>query len=204
MVLGSTGQVGAFLPHLLGESGFDCVSLNRQEADLSNPQEILKKLNELKPFWVINAAAYNQCCQIRNRKKLKPSLDQRRSTGDFGAMVQKIRHSIYSLFNRLCFWRSRNQNLIVKPMSPNPLNAYGRTKLEEGEASIVAAGGRSLIFRTSWVYAPKKGPTFLLTMLKLGREKEELNIVNDQWGAPTYARDIAQLTVLAMAKYARR
>ena len=79
-----------------------------------------------------------------------------------------------------------------------PVNVYGRTKLE-GERSVMAAGAAHLIFRTSWVYGPR-GRNFLLTMLKLGRERKELKIVDDQHGAPTSARLIAEATAGAVAR----
>jgi dTDP-4-dehydrorhamnose reductase len=71
-----------------------------------------------------------------------------------------------------------------------PLNAYGRSKLE-GERQVLAASGRNIILRTSWVY-DAEGVNFLNTMLRLGREKETLNVVSDQFGAPTYANDLAE------------
>jgi dTDP-4-dehydrorhamnose reductase len=80
----------------------------------------------------------------------------------------------------------------VETDQPNPLNAYGATKLA-GEEAIQAVGGKYLIFRTSWVYGPH-GNNFLLTMLRLARERESLSIVDDQFGAPTTAIELADAT----------
>ena len=80
---------------------------------------------------------------------------------------------------------------------PNPLNVYGRSKLE-GERAVQASGARHLTLRTSWVYA-SRGHNFLLTMLRLGAERPELRVIDDQRGAPTWARDIADATVRLLA-----
>ena len=82
--------------------------------------------------------------------------------------------------------------------TPNPLNAYGRTKLE-GEEAIAASGCQYLIFRTSWVYA-SHGSNFLLTMLRLGRQKPELRIIDDQVGAPTSAKELSRGVAAVLGK----
>jgi dTDP-4-dehydrorhamnose reductase len=86
----------------------------------------------------------------------------------------------------------------VETDEPNPLNVYGQTKLA-GERVIQEVGGRYLIFRTSWVYGPH-GHNFLLTMLRLGRERDQLRIVDDQFGAPTSSIEIARVTQMAVAR----
>ena len=83
--------------------------------------------------------------------------------------------------------------------TPNPLNVYGKTKLA-GERAIQASGVAHLILRTSWVYGAR-GRNFLLTILKLFREKSELKIVDDQFGAPTWSRMLAEVTSLMLAQY---
>ena len=82
--------------------------------------------------------------------------------------------------------------------TPNPQNFYGLTKLQ-GDQAVQAAGGKFLIFRTSWVYS-HVGKNFVLTMLKFGKEREEMKIVSDQTGSPTYAPDLAEWTIQAMKR----
>src|SRR5206468_724082 len=86
----------------------------------------------------------------------------------------------------------------VETDPPNPLGAYGRSKLA-GEMKVQAAGGRSWIFRTSWVYAPR-GKNFLLTILRLANERPRLRVVADQFGAPTTAAFIADTVASFVAK----
>ena len=86
----------------------------------------------------------------------------------------------------------------VEDDQPNPLSVYGQTKLA-GERAIQQVGGNHLIFRTSWVYGAR-GKNFLLTMLRLARERDELRIVNDQHGAPTWSRSIAEATAQILAQ----
>src|SRR5690606_5144656 len=82
-----------------------------------------------------------------------------------------------------------------------PLSVYGRTKLE-GEQAVIATGARHLIFRTSWVYAARGG-NFARTMLRLAQERERLTVIDDQWGAPTGAELIADVTAHAIAQAQR-
>src|SRR6185312_11795614 len=84
---------------------------------------------------------------------------------------------------------------------PNPLGVYGKTKLE-GERAIRETGAQHLIFRTAWVYATR-GRNFLLTVLRLASQREELRIVNDQFGAPTWSRDIARATTSILERQSR-
>jgi dTDP-4-dehydrorhamnose reductase len=84
----------------------------------------------------------------------------------------------------------------VETDSPNPLGAYGRTKLD-GDQAVRAAGGAHLIFRLCWVYGAR-GQNFLLTMQRLAREREVLRVVADQFGCPTWSRSIAEATTLAI------
>ena len=102
-----------------------------------------------------------------------------------------------ALFYRLCFDGTKETPYTEEDI-PNPLNVYGKTKLA-GEQAIQAVDGNHLIFRTSWVYGTR-GQNFFLTMLRLAREREEIRVVDDQIGAPTWCRMIAESTALILAQ----
>jgi dTDP-4-dehydrorhamnose reductase len=189
LVTGADGQVGrALLKSFAADA--DVIGCNRSTLDLSNPDQIRSKVREIAPDLIINAAAYTAVDRAESERDLAMAINGQapgvlaEEACRTGALL--IHYSTDYVFNG-----SKNGPWVENDTT-DPLSVYGATKLA-GEEAIRAAGGRYLIFRTSWVYAPE-GKNFVLTMLRLGRERDSLNVVDDQVGAPTTAAELARVT----------
>jgi dTDP-4-dehydrorhamnose reductase len=163
---------------------------DRESLDLADPDQIVERVRELKPGLIVNAAAYTAVDRAESEPVLamRINADAPRILAEealrLGAVL--IHYSTDYVFD------GTKPVPYIEADAPNPINVYGKSKLE-GEQGILATGCRHLILRTSWVYGAR-GANFLLTMLRLAREREELRVVNDQIGAPTWCRDIATAT----------
>ncbi|MBV8437041.1 MAG: dTDP-4-dehydrorhamnose reductase [Silvibacterium sp.] len=189
LILGAQGQLGIELQKAFQGAG-EVVALDRQWCDLARPETIRKAMAEVCPKIVLNAAAYTAV----DRAESEPELAMRvngEAPGILAEEARKIGALLVHYSTDYVFDGSRPSPW-VEGDAVNPLNTYGRTKLA-GEQKISEVGGRHLIFRTSWVYSPH-GANFLRTMLRLGREREQLRVVNDQIGAPTTAAALARAT----------
>lgn len=189
LVFGRTGQVGQCLATRL-RSLESTSFLDRQQADLSRPDTVRQAIEALEPDVVINAAAYTAVDQAES----EPELARVINADAPGAMAEAcartgawlIHYSTDYVFDGAAC------EPYTEDARVSPINVYGRTKLA-GEEAIRDAHDRCLIFRTSWVYS-NHGRNFLNTMLRLASERDELNVVSDQTGAPTYAGSIAEAT----------
>jgi dTDP-4-dehydrorhamnose reductase len=195
LLLGANGQVGTELRIML-EHQCQLYAYTRAEADLSQPETLREIVASVQPAVILNAAAYTAVDKAETEPELAtlinaaaPGVLAQEAAG-LGALL--VHYSTDYVFDgtKHAPW--------IEDDTTAPLNMYGRTKLA-GERAIEAAGGRSLIFRTSWVFAPH-GKNFLLTMLRLAREREQLTVVADQRGAPTSAHAIAQATLQVIEK----
>ncbi len=182
LILGAHGQLGHELQAAFFGAG-EIIAHNRAACDLSDPPSVRTAIRAAQPDVILNAAAYTAV----DRAESEPELAMRingETPGVIAEEAKKIGALLVHYSTDYVFDGSKN-----KPWTEddpvNPLNVYGETKLA-GERSIQQVGGPFLIFRTSWVFAPH-GQNFLRTMLRLGQEREELKIVNDQRGAPTSA-----------------
>lgn len=189
LVFGRTGQVGQCLATRL--RSLESVSfLDREQADLSRPDTVRKVIEALEPDVVINAAAYTAVDQAESEPQLARVINvdapgvMAEACARTGAWL--IHYSTDYVFDGAASEPYTEDD----PVSP--INVYGRTKLA-GEEAVRGAHDRHLIFRTSWVYS-NHGRNFLNTMLRLASERDELNVVSDQTGAPTYAGAIADAT----------
>lgn len=198
LLLGKDGQVGWELQRALAPLG-EVVALGRGGApplsgDLAQPEILAATVRSVAPDVIVNAAAYTAVDKAESEPGLAqtvnaiaPALLARAAAG-IGAWL--VHYSTDYVFDGsgTTAWTEES------PMGP--LNVYGRTKLE-GEGLIRDSGCRHLIFRTSWVYAAR-GQNFARTMLRLASERESLNVVDDQFGAPTGAELIADVTAHAL------
>ena len=185
LVTGVSGQVGAALVARFDRE--DVISANRSLIDLAQPNNIAGILEKLDPAIVINAAAYTAVDQAETERErarvvnsVAPGVIARWASAKG---VPLIHFSTDYVFD------GHGQAPWGEDDATGPLSVYGRTKLD-GEDAVRAAGGISLIVRTSWVYAAT-GKNFLRTIARLAREREQLRIVADQIGAPTSAALIA-------------
>jgi dTDP-4-dehydrorhamnose reductase len=191
LVTGANGQIGCELTRTLASIG-DVCAMDRRVCDLSRPHQLPDIVREIKPDVIINAAAYTAVDMAEAEEQLAILVN---GTA-VGVMAEEAR-----LLGALLIHYSTDYVFDGKKSSPyaeddllNPINAYGRSKLA-GERAAYQSGADYLILRTSWVFSAR-GRNFLRTILRLARERDELSIVADQTGAPTWAHHIAEATAL--------
>ncbi len=195
LLTGKNGQVGWELQRTLASLG-KVVAFDRGELDLADPDAIRQAVRDLKPAIIVNPAAYT-------------AVDKAESDQDAAYAINAVAPGVFAEeATRLGAWLvhystdyvfdGSKAGPYVETDQPNPQNVYGRTKLA-GEEAVRAAGGKHLILRTSWVYG-SRGHNFMLTMLRLAKERSELRIVDDQIGAPTWCRSLAEVTAQILAQ----
>ncbi|WP_271912207.1 dTDP-4-dehydrorhamnose reductase [Vreelandella alkaliphila] len=192
LITGGNGQVGFELQRQFAPFGTILAPV-RQELDLINAEAVDVYLAKHKPDLILNAAAYTAVdkaeSELGQAKRLNAELPTQLANYAAKQGIPLVHYSTDYVYpgNGESAWQEDSPT--------GPLSVYGQTKLE-GDKTVLESGASHLIFRTSWVYA-SRGNNFMKTMLRLGRERDALSIVNDQIGAPTPARLIAQVTALA-------
>ena len=171
------------------------MALDRRALDLANHAAIAKAVREHRPGLIVNAAAYTAVDRAETEPELAMAINGI-APGILAEEAQRINALLVHYSTDYVFDGSKAAAYAETDV-PNPLSTYGKTKLA-GEDAIRATSVSHYILRTSWVYAAE-GANFLNTMLRLARERPELRIVNDQTGAPTWARAIAEMTARILA-----
>jgi len=194
LLTGRNGQVGWELERTLPALG-SVIAADRETLDLSDPDAIRRVVREAKPDVIVNPAAYTAV----DRAESEPELARQINGVAPGVLAEEAKRTGALLvhYSTDYVFDGTKSTPYTEEDLPNPLNVYGRTKLE-GERAVAAAGCRYLTLRTSWVYA-SRGKNFLLTVLRLASTQPELRIVDDQHGAPTWARDTARATCRLIA-----
>ena len=198
LLTGSTGQVGSALLETLPAMG-TVIAVGRPGFDLSRAQSVREAVREANPDVIVNAAAYTAVDQAESEEALAMAVNR-----DGPAVLADEAARLGALlvhFSTDYVFDGEKPSPYGETDAANPLNAYGRSKLA-GEQAIQRSGCRYLILRTSWVYSDR-GRNFLLTMLRLAREKKELRVVDDQLGAPTSSRMLADAAPRAIAAVLR-
>ncbi len=189
LLLGRDGQLGRALQPALAPLGA-VTALGRAELDLRDGRAMTGVLERLAPDIIVNAAAYTAVDKAESEPEMADALNARApallaaQAARSGALL--VHYSTDYVFG------GGKPGAWTEDDVPAPLGAYGRSKLA-GERAIAASGCRHLVLRTSWVYAPW-GANFLLTILRLARERPELRVVDDQVGAPTSVLALARAT----------
>ncbi|SFR14185.1 dTDP-4-dehydrorhamnose reductase [Desulfoscipio geothermicus] len=195
MLTGKNGQVGWELQRTLAPLG-QVIALGRQDLDLADPGQIRERVREIKPDIIVNAAAYTAVDKAEEEPELAMSVNGI-APGILAEEAKLIDAAIVHYSTDYVFNGQKNSPYTEED-EPEPLNVYGKTKLA-GEQAIKAVGVPYLILRTSWVYG-MRGKNFLLTILRLAWEREELRVVDDQIGSPTWSRMVAEATAQILAR----
>lgn len=195
LVTGRSGQVGYELERSLQGLG-EIVAIDSEKMDLADFDAIRAVMREVKPSLVVNPAAYTAVDKAESEPELAMRINGE-APGVIAEEARKLGAAVIHYSTDYVFDGNKagpyNENDVAMP-----LNVYGRTKLA-GEQAVQASGAPHLILRTSWVYG-MRGRNFLLTVRRLAAERDELRIVNDQCGAPTWCRTIADTTAHIVAK----
>ncbi|SFC84594.1 dTDP-4-dehydrorhamnose reductase [Massilia yuzhufengensis] len=197
LLLGKDGQVGWELQRALAPLGQLC-AVGRSEADFSQPESLRALVRSVRPDIIVNAAAYTAVDKAEADETTAHSVNAL-APGVLADEAQALGAWLVHYSTDYVFDGSK-AGAWVETDATHPLSVYGRTKLE-GEERIRASGVRHLILRTSWVFAPRGG-NFAKTMLRLAKERDELKVVADQYGAPTGAELLADATALALHRIA--
>ena len=189
LLLGKNGQIGWELQRTLLSLGA-FIALDRNELDLSDLELLRKKVREIKPSIIVNAAAYTNVDQAEDNPTTAKVVNSdvpavlAEETKRLGGLL--VHYSTDYIFD------GKKKSAYVEEDTPNPLNVYGETKLY-GEKAIVDSGAFHIILRISWVYSTR-GNNFLLKMLDIAKRKKTIGVVADQFGKPTWSRFIAETT----------
>jgi dTDP-4-dehydrorhamnose reductase len=201
LLTGGNGQVGWELRRTLMPLG-EVVVAERHSSnsslclDLADLQRIQQVIQEVRPQVIVNAAAYTAVDRAESEPELAQTVNGD-APGVMAEVAKQIGAALVHYSTDYVFDGTKPEPYLESDRT-NPLSVYGKTKWA-GEQAIQAVDGSHLILRTSWVYG-LRGKNFLLTILKLSQEREELRIVDDQIGAPTWSRAIAETTAQILAQ----
>lgn len=188
LLTGKNGQVGDELAHALGNTPHQVIAVASADCDLAKPADIRELIQSTKPDVVINPAAYTTVDRAESEPDLAHAINAQ--APEIMAAELKRTGGLLIHFSTDYVFDGLKTSPYNELDTPNPKSVYGQTKLQ-GEQAIAASGANHIILRTSWVFSDH-GSNFLKTMLRLAAEREELRVVNDQFGTPTSARFLAR------------
>ncbi len=188
LLTGKNGQVGFELARHLVATHHELVSVGSTDCDLCKPAAIRDLIQTIKPDVLINPAAYTAVDRAESEPELAKAINAHAPAVMAGEL--KKTGGLLIHFSTDYVFDGQKASPYNELDTPNPQSVYGKTKLQ-GEQAITASGVDHVILRTSWVFGAH-GHNFLKTMLRLAAEREGLRVVNDQFGAPTSARFLAQ------------
>lgn len=203
LLIGANGQVGWELRRTLAGLG-EVIAASIEGGygpivDLLDKGLLAQLVDESRADAVVNAAAYTAVDRAETERDIARRINAD-AVGELGALLAARGTPIIHYSTDFVF-SGASERPYTEDDTPAPLNVYGETKLG-GEHALLDSGAPALIFRTSWVYGAR-GANFLLTMLRLFKEKDELRIVDDQIGSPTWSRMLAEMTALVLYRVLR-
>ena len=189
LLTGKTGQIGEELNNIVGDLG-NLITVDKEQLDLSKPNSIEPVILDIKPDIIINPAAYTAVDKAEEEPDLAMTVNAI-APGLLAKAARKVGAGLIHYSTDYVF-DGYSEIPYKEEDPPNPLNVYGKTKLA-GEKALAEAGIPFLIIRTGWVYS-LHGKNFLRTIKKLAEEKDIIQVIDDQIGAPTWARSVALKT----------
>jgi dTDP-4-dehydrorhamnose reductase len=189
LLTGATGQVGGELLETLKPLG-EVIAPVRTEMDLADAASVRETIRAVQPRWIVNSGAYTAVDKAESEPELAFAINAE-SVKAMGQEARAIGAGVIHFSTDYVFDGSASAPY-RETDATGPVSVYGASKLA-GEMALAESGAGHIIFRTSWVYGTR-GKNFLLTILKLARERERLRVVADQHGAPTWSRDLARMT----------
>jgi dTDP-4-dehydrorhamnose reductase len=187
-VLGAGGQVGRAVVRTTA-GAHEVVARTRSELDIADAAEVARAMQAAKPDWVINAAAYT-AVDLAEDEPARAAAINDAAVGILAEAATHARSRLLHLSTDFVFDGSSNHAYLPGD-GTHPLSVYGSTK-HAGERRALESGAAAIVLRTAWVYAAA-GKNFVLTMLKLMREREQVRVVSDQLGAPTWATGLGEV-----------
>ena len=195
LIFGKNGQVGWELRRTLAPLGA-IMALGREDVDLTSPAQLRAAIDAAAPDMIVNAAAYTAVDQAESDARTAWAVNAE-APGLMASQAAR-RGALFVHYSTDYVFDGSKREAYREDDPVRPLGVYGESKLA-GERQVLESGARAFVLRTSWVYG-LRGRNFFMTMLRLMRERDELSIVDDQFGAPTWSRDIAQATALLAAR----
>lgn len=190
LITGKNGQLGSELQDLsLQFPQHEMMFVDREEMDLSNTDQIIEVLDRLKPEIIVSAGAYTAVDKAETEQELCNAVNHL-AVKKIGEWASKNKAKVIHISTDYVF-DGTSETPLKEEDSTNPINVYGLTKLQ-GEEALKTSGTEYVIIRTAWVYSTY-GVNFVKTMLRLMNERDEIGVVSDQIGTPTYANDLAQV-----------
>jgi dTDP-4-dehydrorhamnose reductase len=199
LLTGKHGQVGFELQRSLAPLG-EIVPVDQHDCDLSDVAAIRRLVQQVRPDVIVNPAAHTAVDKAESEPKLAEAINAI-APGILGEEAKGIDALVVHYSTDYVFDGAK-PGFYTEDDAPNPQSVYGKTKLA-GEQALAASGARHLIFRTSWVFGAH-GANFAKTMLRLAGERSGLKVVADQFGAPTSAALLADVTAQVLGQYQRR
>ena len=195
LITGSNGMLAKSVREKLKDNELICTDV--EELDITNEEAVFKFVEDLKPEYIINCAAYTAVDKAEEAGEIVEKINSD-GPGNLAKAAKKADATLIHISTDYVF----NGDLsIEEPYKeddrPGPVTVYGKTKLD-GENNVKANTDKYYIFRTAWLYGD--GNNFVRTMLKLGEARDSLNVVADQHGSPTYAEDLAEIIKKAIEK----
>jgi dTDP-4-dehydrorhamnose reductase len=202
LIIGSSGQLASELRAIGSSFDFEYKFYAKEDINIKSKDDLRVKIGEFKPNFIINCAAYTAVDKAESEKEEAFAINEEAIKNIAEICTESDIHLVHISTDFV--FDGRKMNPYQANDAVNPLSVYGESKLK-GEEAITNSGCDYTIIRTSWLYS-SFGANFVKTMIRLGKEKESLNVVNDQIGSPTYARDLAQFileNILEFPKFSR-